>query len=179
MARTGVVYQVNVSGGGVPKWPVPQAAVSEYGMEGDRQSDQMAHGGPQRALCLFALERIEELAAEGHDIAPGHLGENVTVSGIEWRLVLPGCRMRIGHDVLIEITDYTAPCFKQSQWFTDGDFNRINSALHLECSRVYAKVLESGVIAAGDTVELLQESVVERFERRRIPGFTWKPPAPR
>ena len=37
------------------------------------------HGGPERALCLFSLERILELQAEGHPIFPGAAGENITI----------------------------------------------------------------------------------------------------
>src|SRR3712207_3923787 len=93
---TGVVHQINVSNGGVPKLPVPEAAVTVDGVGGDRQRDLRVHGGPFRAVCLFSLEVIERLRAEGHPIAPGTVGENVTVGGLDWTLVRPGVRLRIG-----------------------------------------------------------------------------------
>ena len=50
------------------------------GLEGDRHRNRKLHGGPDRALCLFSLERIEALQAEGHPIEPGTLGENLTLA---------------------------------------------------------------------------------------------------
>jgi len=42
----GRVHQVSVSKGGVPKMPVPRAAVSATGLSGDAQNDTKHHGGP-------------------------------------------------------------------------------------------------------------------------------------
>ena len=68
---TGRVVRVNVNpDGGVPKFAVGQALVTTTGVAGDRQLDLKHHGGPTRAVSLFALERIEALRAEGHPIAP-------------------------------------------------------------------------------------------------------------
>ena len=69
----GRVYQINISNGGVPKWPVPSAWVTYLGIEGDRHRSP-SHGGPERALCLFSLEVIRLLQAEGHPIEPGAVG---------------------------------------------------------------------------------------------------------
>jgi len=68
---SGTVHQISISQGGVPKRPVPSATVTETGVEGDRHRNPRLHGGPQRAVCLFSLEVIERLRAEGHPIAPG------------------------------------------------------------------------------------------------------------
>jgi MOSC domain-containing protein YiiM len=172
-----VVYQLSVSNGGVPKRPVPEARVFLGGMEGDAQADLRNHGGVDRALCLFSLEVVEAFRAEGHPIAPGLAGENVTISGLDWRLLVPGARVRLGDELLIEISDYTAPCWKNAGWFADGDFNRMNQRTNPGCSRVYARVLEEGMLRWGDTVEVLEDSAADRLERRRIPTYRWTPPA--
>ena len=54
----GRIFQLNVSDGGVPKLAVREAVLTSEGLEGDRQQDLRYHGGPQRAVCLFALERV-------------------------------------------------------------------------------------------------------------------------
>ncbi|MDA0364473.1 MAG: MOSC domain-containing protein [Chloroflexi bacterium] len=149
--------------------------ISSGGVEGDRQADRRAHGGPRRAVCLYPLELIEALAAEGHDVAPGHFGENITTRGLDWDLVLPGVRLRLGAEVLIEITEYTTPCWKQSQWFTDGDFNRLSAGAHPGQARVYAKVIEGGTVETGSKIELIEVSLDERLERQRIPAIRWTP----
>lgn len=147
------VHQINTSHGGVPKLPVETAVVDETGIVGDIQADQVHHGRPDQALCLFSLEVIERLQAEGHPIGPGSAGENITVSGMDWNLVVPGKRMTVG-PVLIEITDYTTPCSKNAQWFKEGRFNRMHVNKHPGESRVYARVVQGGEITTGDTVEL-------------------------
>ena len=175
-ARQGTVHQLNVSGGGVPKLPVEEARVRLDGMDGDRQADRRHHGGPERALCLFALERIEEFQAEGHPIAPGSTGENVTIAGLDWSRVVPGARLRLGGEVLVEVSSYTAPCYKNAQWFAGGDFNRMNHQTHPGCSRVYVRVLEEGVLRSGDAVELLEERAADRVWRAQPTTYRWSPP---
>jgi MOSC domain-containing protein YiiM len=150
----GRIHQINRSGGGVPKLPVPEAEVTEAGVAGDRQANRKFHGGPDRALCLFALETIEELRAEGHPIAPGATGENITTEGIDWSALAPGAVLRLGAEVLIEITSYTTPCKTISGSFSDGRFVRISEKLHPGSSRLYARVLRGGRVAVGDPIHV-------------------------
>jgi MOSC domain-containing protein YiiM len=148
------VHQINVSNGGVPKLPVPEARITEKGVEGDRQRSRLFHGGPDRAVCLFSLERIEALKAEGHAIAPGSAGENLTIAGLDWGRLQLGDRLRVGKDVLLEITSYTDPCKQNGCWFRDGNFNRMSHKKHPGWSRVYARVLAEGVVRRGDPVAI-------------------------
>lgn len=150
----GQIHQINTSHGGVPKLPVRRAVIDHSGVVGDEQADKVHHGGPERALCLFSLEVIERLQAEGHTIAPGSAGENITVSGLNWDRVVPGTRMTLG-PVEIEVTHYTTPCAKNARWFVDGRFTRMHQSKHRGESRVYARVLRGGSIQTGDPVELL------------------------
>ena len=50
-------------------------------------------GGPLAALCLYSLEVIQALQAEGHSIFPGSVGENITLSHLDWSRVTPGVRL--------------------------------------------------------------------------------------
>ncbi|MDE2932620.1 MAG: MOSC domain-containing protein [Chloroflexota bacterium] len=158
MTGRATITHINVSNGGVPKLPIERAVIGTLGVEGDRQANTEHHGGPERALCLFALERIEALQAEGHPIGPGGAGENITITGLDWDAVAPGTQLRLGDSVLIEITGYTAPCYKIEANFSDGDFNRINQKTHPGWSRAYARVIEGGPLLPGDSVELLPGS---------------------
>jgi MOSC domain-containing protein YiiM len=151
----GRIFQLNRSGGGVPKLCVREAFLDANGLEGDKQSDLRFHGGPERALCLFPLELILELQAEGHPIFPGSVGENVTVSGLEWARITPGARLSLGDEALVEIASYTAPCKTIAASFTDGDFKRISRKVRPGDSRLYARVLRPGRLAVGDAVKLL------------------------
>jgi len=170
---SGRIDQISISSGGVPKLPIPEGKVTELGIVGDRQTSSRVHGGPHKALCLFSLEQLEVLRSEGHPIGPGSTGENVTIAGVDWRLVLPGSRLRLGREVLIEVTGYADACWKNAGWFTDGDFTHIDHAARPGFGRVYARVLETGVIRPGDSVELLVASAAERLSRQRIPSIRW------
>jgi MOSC domain-containing protein YiiM len=148
---TGKVIGLFVSEGGVPKLPIDQAVVGYRGVDGDHQATRQHHGRVWQALCLWSSEVIDELRAEGHPIAPGNAGENVSVSGIDWSTIRPGVRVQLG-DVLAEVSAYATPCSKNAGWFVDSDFGRMNHDIHPGVSRVYASVVRDGVIRPGDTV---------------------------
>ena len=105
-----VVISANVNPeGGVPKNPVECAFLRKSGVEGDRQNDLKHHGGPNRAVCLFSSEIIEALRKGGHPIEAGSVGENLTISGLDWDVLQPGSQLNIG-DALIEVTGPAPPC---------------------------------------------------------------------
>lgn len=150
---TGRVVSLNRSRGGVPKLPVDQALVTVNGMEGDTQRDRRFHGGPDRALCVYSIELIDALVAEGHSVVPGVLGENVTVSGLDWRMMRPGRRLTTG-TVEIELTGFASPCKNIRGYFLDEEMKRISEKRHPGWSRVYARVLREGAVRIGDPVTL-------------------------
>ena len=150
----GRVAAINVSKGGLPKTSRPTAWVDVHGVEGDRQRNLQVHGGPDRALSVYSLDLIHRLQAEGHPIAIGTIGENLTLAGIDWRLMVPGARIEIG-DVLLELTSYTAPCRNITSAFVNGEFVRVSQKVNPGWSRLYARVLEPGTIAVDDRVVLL------------------------
>ncbi len=151
----GRIFQLNVSKGGVPKLAVREAVLGTEGLEGDRQRHLRYHGGPRRALCLFPLERILGLQAEGHPIFPGSTGENLTVVGLEWSGLAPGARLALGDEAVVEVTSYTPPCRNIAGSFREGEFKRISQKLHPGDSRLYARVLRPGLLHVGQAVTLL------------------------
>ncbi|HEY3341766.1 MAG TPA: MOSC domain-containing protein, partial [Anaerolineae bacterium] len=82
MSQTGHIFQINISHGGVPKRAVFRAQVDTLGVAGDQHRDMVHHGGPDRAVCVYALEKILALQAEGNPIFPGSVGENITLAGV-------------------------------------------------------------------------------------------------
>jgi MOSC domain-containing protein YiiM len=154
----GRIFQLNVSNGGVPKLAVREALLTTEGLEGDRQRDRRYHGGPERALCLFALELVLELQDEGHPIFPGSVGENLTTVGLDWSRLTPGAQLALGDEAVVEITSYTAPCKIIADSFIDGQFKRISQKVRPGHSRLYARVLRPSRLAVGQKVSLLIES---------------------
>ena len=153
--RTGVVASINSSGGGVPKRRVTDAQVSRLGLLGDTQNDKINHGGTERAVCVYSLERIRALQQEGHPIDVGTAGENITLEGIDWDLVVPGVRLELGDEVVLEVSSFTTPCKTIKASFIDERFVRISQKLHPGWSRVYARVVSEGEIRSGDRAQVI------------------------
>ncbi|HEY0386211.1 MAG TPA: MOSC domain-containing protein [Pyrinomonadaceae bacterium] len=151
----GYIFQLNCSAGGVPKRATTEALLTKRGLVGDRQAKPFIHGGPKRALCLYAFELIEQLQLEGHPVFPGSVGENVTVAGVDWAALEPGSRLALGPEVTIEISSYTSPCRTIAASFTGGEFARISQQQHPGWSRLYARVLQTGLLKAGQPVRII------------------------
>ncbi len=154
VGMSGVVRSINISPGGVPKRAVPAVRIGLFGLEGDGHDDPR-HGGPDAAVSLFSIEAITRIAGEGHPIAPGTTGENLTIEGLDWSRVVPGVRLRIG-EVELEVTRFTTPCRTIRASFRAGDFGRIHHARHPGESRVYARVLTEGIVRAGETIDMVR-----------------------
>lgn len=150
-----LLHSINISDGGVPKLQRESAAVRKTGLEGDRQRDLEYHGGPQRAVSLYSLELIEALRKEGHPIAPGTIGENLTVAGLDWSALRPGMRLEIG-EVSIELTSHAAPCRNIAGSFRDGVYARVAEKAYPGWSRFYASVLKEGTLRVGDRVRIVR-----------------------
>ncbi len=153
----GIVESVNTSRGGVPKTPVFEARLTVHSVEGDHQHDLIHHGGPDRAVVLYALEVIRALQAEGHPITPGATGENLTISGLDWPSIRPGAMLDIG-PARVQITTYATPCRNIRDAFCDRDFMRVFQTDHPGWSRLCARVLTVGVVKPGDAVTLVPSS---------------------
>ena len=149
------LHSINVSDGGVPKLPLETCVVRRMGLEGDRQRDLENHGGADRAVSVYSLELIEALRAEGHPIAPGTIGENLTLAGLPWKEMRPGVRIEVGEAVL-ELASYAAPCQIIEDSFSDHRVVRVSEKVNPGWSRLYARVVKEGRLRVGDRVRMLQ-----------------------
>lgn len=151
----GTVRQLNASDGGVPKAAIDQAEVGVRGIVGDTQKARVHHGRPWQALCLWSSDVLAVLQAEGHPIAAGSAGENVTLAGIEWSQLRGGMRFTIGSGddaVECQLSLPAVPCSKNNAWFLGNDIDRMDHDLNPGFSRWYASVLSRGTINPGDPV---------------------------
>jgi MOSC domain-containing protein YiiM len=150
----GKVLSINISPGGVPKRPVAEGVVGDLGIAGDGHHDKIHHGGRDQALCIYSIERIEALRAEGHPVQPGSMGENLTLQGLDTAELKPGDRLAIG-EIEVELTGYASPCRTISESFLDRGFSRVLQEGHPGDSRLYARVLRRGTLRPGDAVSVL------------------------
>jgi len=127
--------------------PVPSAqVVATTGLEGDHHG---MTGKSKRQVTLIQAEHLEvlgKLLGEG-PIAPGRLRRNVVVSGINL-FALKRRRFRLGA-TLLEGTGTCDPCSRMEAELGIGGYNAMRGH-----GGICARVLESGQIRLGDTVEL-------------------------
>lgn len=149
---TGHIFHIALSDGGAPKLPVREAQVGELGLAGDRQAHPKIHGGPERALCLFSLDVILKLQAEGHPIYAGSTGENVTISGLRWDTLSPGTQLLLGDEVFVELTRTAKPCHQIADSFLDRNYKRLEVPGEM---RWYCSVLRGGTIRVAQRVRII------------------------
>jgi MOSC domain-containing protein YiiM len=147
----GILHSINVSRGGVPKTAVAFAHIGLGGLGTDRQNDLVHHGGPDRAVSLYSLERIVALQNEGHPIVAGSIAENLTLSGVDWDVLQSGVRLEVG-EAMLELTRPVTPCFKIAASFRDGNVNRVSAKTHPGWNRWYARVLREATVFPGDPI---------------------------
>lgn len=153
------ILHLNVSPGGIPKRAVTEALLTPTGLAGDAHEHPQIHGGPDKAILLITSEGLEELRALGYDVYPGALGENFTTSGLDRRQIRIGNRYQAGR-VVIEITRLRTPCSTLDVFNAPG-LPPIQDAIDPEepsrwgLSGFYARVVNDGLVRAGDRITLL------------------------
>ena len=158
---SGSILQVNISPGGLPKRPVPEAFIHTLGLEGDSFAHPEFHGGPRKAVLIIASEIVEELKVRGFPVFYGALGENLTTQGLNFRELRIGDRLRAGGAV-IEITQTRVPCsqldvygpsLKTEIWdrqVKTGDFTSPRWGMSgFKCS-----VIKPGAVRPGDIISI-------------------------
>jgi MOSC domain-containing protein YiiM len=166
----GIVHQISISKGGVPKLAVPEAWASPLGLEGDGHNQPQFHGGLSKALLLVSLEDLEALRADGFPVFPGALGENLTIRGIDFRKLRSGQRFVVG-DAAIELTTLRQPCSVLNVYNPSAE-TMIQKRLYDARAKAgdpsspvwamggfYASIVQRGLINTGVTIALADHVV--------------------
>ncbi len=141
----------------IAKCPVTgRVSAGPLGLAGDEQADRHVHGGPDKALHLYAFEHYAAWRRElGHSAllaAPGAFGENLSTLGVTEDQLCLGDRLRIGTAVL-EVAQGRQPCWKLNDRFAVPDMaRRLQQSLR---TGWYCRVVTAGEVGAGDALELL------------------------
>lgn len=121
---------------------VAQAAlVEDFGIDGDAKG-----GGDKRQLNVMTAETLALLRAEGFKVAPGELGEQIVVAGVDEAALVPGARLALGDAAVIEVTLPRTGCDR---------FEHIQGKPKATAKGrlgVMARVVAGGVVRAGDPV---------------------------
>ena len=113
---------------------------ADWGLAGD------AHAGHwHRQVSLLSADKIAAFNAKGADVQPGAFGENLVVEGLDFRAMPVGTRLRCGR-ALLEITQIGKECHSHC-----AIYHRVGDCI-MPREGVFAKVLEGGPVAVGDTM---------------------------
>lgn len=132
---------------GTRKRNVGQAElIAGYGLGDD------AHGGNwHRQVSLLAQESINKARQKwGLDVGPGDFAENLTISGINLRIVPVGSLLKIGDKVLLEVTQHGKKCHQGCE------IQQQTGKCIFPLEGVFAKVLKGGLVQVGDPITLQQ-----------------------
>ena len=108
-----------------------------------------------RQVHVIHQELFFQLGAQGHQVAAGQLGENITTEGIDLLSLPTGAVLRIGSGATIELTGLRNPCVQIDQ-FQPGLMKllryRDNDGGIVRIGGVMAVVLVGGVVHPGDDI---------------------------
>ena len=130
---------------GTAKHEIEEAILAkDWGIQGD------AHAGHwHRQVSLLSYEKIEEFRKKGADIELGAFGENLIVSGYDFRNLAVGTRFQCGEAVL-EMTQIGKECPSHCEIY-----KRMGECI-MPREGVFAIVLHGGTIRKGDLLERIE-----------------------
>lgn len=133
-------------------------ALGASGLQGDEQADRRHHGGVDKALHHVAAEHYAWWAAalpgvDARRWVPGAFGENLSTCGMTEHEVCVGDRYALG-GAQVEVSQARQPCWKLNLRFGVADMARRVQAS--QRTGWYYRVRREGVVAAGDTLRLLE-----------------------
>jgi len=116
----------------------------DWGLVGD------AHAAAwHRQVSLLAMESIEKMRAKGLNVGPGSFAENLTTQGIDLLSLPIGSQVRVGSDVVLEITQHGKVCHDRCAIY------EIAGDCVMPREGIFAKVVEGGRVKVGDTIKVL------------------------
>lgn len=151
-------------------------AVGPLGLAGDEQADLSVHGGPSKAVYAYPGEHYPfwqtvraqaRAAAWGATLAPGAMGENLTLAGLLEDQVWIGDVLRFA-DCELAVSEPRFPCFKFNAAMGFAQASRLMAA-NGWCG-FYLAVRSAGALRAGEIFELVpgprEVGITELFRAR-------------
>ena len=131
---------------GTQKTNVKEAEfIEDYGIAGD------AHAGKwHRQVSLLSYESIEDFKKRGAVVEDGAFGENLIVSGFDFKNLPVGTRFICG-DVVLEMTQIGKQCHQGCA------IQKITGDCIMPREGVFARVLKGGRISVGDEMRILED----------------------
>jgi MOSC domain-containing protein YiiM len=118
--------------------------IEDFGLERD------AHSGKwHRQISLLGVESIHKMKGKGFKIKQGDFAENLTVEGIVLYQLPLGTKLKVGENVLLEVTQIGKKCHHNCEIM-----KKIGDCV-MPREGIFARVLEGGKVKAGDGIEVV------------------------
>jgi MOSC domain-containing protein YiiM len=125
--------------------------VDAEGLVGDAILNRKHHGGVDQAVYIEGSIDLDWWQAElGRDLPYGTFGENLVIEGLESAKLAAGDRLAIG-EVLLEVTSARMPCATFAAKMDDPTI--VKRYTRAARPGAYARVLQGGMVEAGQSVE--------------------------
>ena len=128
---------------GTPKQNVHSAfVITDFGIEGD------AHAGKwHRQVSLLSFQSIEAFRADGVQVESGAFGENLVISGCDFKNLPLGTKFCCG-DVVLELTQIGKTCHH------DCAIRKAAGDCIMPREGLFCRVKKGGYIREGDTFHI-------------------------
>ena len=127
--------------------------VKDWGLEGDAYI-----GKYHKQTSLLGLYSIQKMQKQRVKINFSELFENLDVEGIKLFKLPIGTKLRIGKDILLEITQIG----KKDKYFLEIEGKRVSSIMIKE--GVFTRVLKGGKIRLKDDIEVIKNDQSRYFD---------------
>ena len=120
--------------------------IENWGIEND------AHAGNwHRQVSLLSHEKVEEFRTRGAKVDSGAFGENLVVSGYDFKTLPIGTKFRC-NDVLLELTQVGKECHSHCEIY------KVMGDCIMPREGVFTRVLHGGTISVGDELTIAEEA---------------------
>ena len=110
-----------------------------------------------RQVHLIHSELFDEVAKQGFHVNPADLGENITTKGIDLLALPRGSHLKIGDDVVLEVTGLRNPCVQIDDFqkgLLSAVLDRGPNGEFIRKSGIMTVVLKSGWVRSGDCIDV-------------------------
>jgi len=133
---------------GTRKQPIAEGVLQpDYGLVGDAHADCCTH----RQVSLLATESINKMRSLSFDVGPGDFAENLTTEGIDLVSLPIGTEISIGNEAILEISQIGKECHSGC-----AIYRQVGKCI-MPKEGVFTKVIQGGLVKAGDAIRVLGE----------------------
>jgi MOSC domain-containing protein YiiM len=111
-----------------------------------------------RQVHLIHEELHDELRAQGFEVAPGDIGENVTTRGIDLLGLPTGTLLHLGDSAVVEVTGLRTPCGQLDKFqpgLTAACLDRDEEGNLIRKSGIMSVVVTGGEVRPGDPIKVV------------------------